>query len=119
LKIAHVEQEIAASDRSAIEFVLDGDSELRRVLAAIAHAEGDIKGGTVSAMALAEGYALYRPSMAIVRKHGGGVMHGLASRPRTMNARSQSSRRLAGALGHGAPCVRAPISCCWMSPPTI
>jgi ATP-binding cassette subfamily F protein 3 len=35
LKIAHVEQEVAASDRAAIEFVLDGDTELRSVLAAI------------------------------------------------------------------------------------
>ena len=39
LKIAHVEQEIAASERAAIEFVLDGDAELRAVLAAIAAAE--------------------------------------------------------------------------------
>src|ERR1700679_2848440 len=39
LKIAHVEQEVAASDRLAIEFVLDGDSELRAVMAAIADAE--------------------------------------------------------------------------------
>ena len=39
LKIAHVEQEVAASDRPAIEFVLDGDTELRAVMAAIADAE--------------------------------------------------------------------------------
>jgi ATP-binding cassette subfamily F protein 3 len=39
LKIAHVEQEVAASDRAAIEFVLDGDAELRAVLAAIEDAE--------------------------------------------------------------------------------
>src|SRR5450755_2883026 len=51
LKIAHLEQEIAASDRVAIEFVLDGDSELRGVLAAIEAAE--VKD---SAMALAEGF---------------------------------------------------------------
>ena len=36
LKIAHVEQEVSALDRPAIEFVLDGDTELRRVTAAIA-----------------------------------------------------------------------------------
>ncbi len=39
LKIAHVEQEIAASSRPAIEFVLDGDAELRSVQAAIEDAE--------------------------------------------------------------------------------
>jgi ATP-binding cassette, subfamily F, member 3 len=39
LKIAHVEQEIAASSRPAIEFVLDGDAELRSVQAAIEEAE--------------------------------------------------------------------------------
>ncbi len=39
LKIAHVEQEVSALDRPAIEFVLDGDTELRRVEAAIEDAE--------------------------------------------------------------------------------
>src|SRR5580658_8787589 len=52
LKIAHVEQEVAASDRPAIEFVLDGDSELRSVLAAIEDAEL-----RDSPMELAENYA--------------------------------------------------------------
>jgi len=39
IKISHVEQEIAASPRPAIEFVLDGDTELRRVQRAIDDAE--------------------------------------------------------------------------------
>jgi ATP-binding cassette, subfamily F, member 3 len=39
LKIAHVEQEIGALERAAIEYVLDGDAELRRVSAAIEDAE--------------------------------------------------------------------------------
>jgi ATP-binding cassette subfamily F protein 3 len=39
LRIGYVEQEIAAETRAAIEFVLDGDSELRRIQAAIAAAE--------------------------------------------------------------------------------
>jgi len=39
LKVAHVEQEVAASDRPAIEFVLDGDTELRSLQAAIEAAE--------------------------------------------------------------------------------
>jgi ATP-binding cassette, subfamily F, member 3 len=39
LRIAYVEQEIAASTMPAIEFVLDGDTQLRSVQAAIADAE--------------------------------------------------------------------------------
>src|SRR5712664_2057996 len=52
LNMAHVEQEIAASDRPAIEFVLDGDTELRRVQAAIEDAER-----RDAAMALADLYS--------------------------------------------------------------
>ncbi len=52
LKIAHVEQEVSALDRPAIEFVLDGDTELRRVMAAIEDAER-----RDAAMELAELYA--------------------------------------------------------------
>ena len=36
LAMAHVSQELAASDREAIEFVLDGDAELREIEAALA-----------------------------------------------------------------------------------
>jgi ATP-binding cassette subfamily F protein 3 len=39
VRIAHVEQEIAAIDRAAIEYVLDGDTQLRAVMAAIEDAE--------------------------------------------------------------------------------
>jgi ATP-binding cassette, subfamily F, member 3 len=78
LKIGHVEQEITAVDRAAIEFVLDGDSELRRVLAAIADAEADDEGGTVSAMALAEGYATLQAIDGYrARARAAAVMHGL------------------------------------------
>src|ERR1700755_790600 len=52
VKIAHVKQEIAASSQTAIEFVLDGDAELRRVQAAIEDAER-----RDAAMALAELYS--------------------------------------------------------------
>src|SRR6202521_1455096 len=78
LKIGHVEQEITASDRTAIEFVLDGDAELRSVLAAIADAEARDTEGTDAAMALAEGYASlqaidgYRASA-----RAAAIMHGL------------------------------------------
>jgi len=81
LKIAHVEQEVAASSRAAIEFVLDGDSELRRVLAAIADAEADHQGGSASAMAIAEGYASLQAIEGFsARARAAAVMHGLGFR---------------------------------------
>jgi ATP-binding cassette subfamily F protein 3 len=81
LKIAHVEQEVAASSRAAIEFVLDGDSELRSVLAAIADAEADHQGGSASAMAIAEGYASLQAIEGFsARARAAAVMHGLGFR---------------------------------------
>jgi ATP-binding cassette subfamily F protein 3 len=83
LKIGHVEQEIVASDRAAIEFVLDGDAELRSVLAAIAAAEagdpgGNGSGGHDAAMALAEGYASLQAIDGYrARARAAAVMHGL------------------------------------------
>jgi ATP-binding cassette subfamily F protein 3 len=78
LRVGHVEQEITVSDRTAIEFVLDGDAELRGVLAAIADAEADQEGGTVSAMALAEGYASLQAIDGYrARARAAAVMHGL------------------------------------------
>jgi len=72
LKIAHVEQEVSALDRPAIEFVLDGDAELRRVMSAIEDAER-----RDAAMELAELYASldaidgYRaPARAAAIMHG-------------------------------------------------
>jgi ATP-binding cassette, subfamily F, member 3 len=73
IKVAHVEQEIAASDRPAIEFVLDGDVELRAVQAAIADAEE-----RDAAMALAD---LYSSLEAIdgyrANARAAAIMHGL------------------------------------------
>ena len=73
LKIAHVEQEVAASDRPAIEFVLDGDTELRSVMAAIEEAES-----RDAPMVLAE---LYAQLQAIdgyrARARAASLMHGL------------------------------------------
>jgi ATP-binding cassette subfamily F protein 3 len=73
LKIAHVEQEVAASDRPAIEFVLDGDTELRSVMAAIEQAES-----RDAPMELAE---LYAQLQAIdgyrARARAAALMHGL------------------------------------------
>src|ERR1700733_3627924 len=73
IKVAHVEQEIAAGDRPAIEFVLDGDAELRRVQAAIEDAER-----RDAAMALAQ---LYSSLEAIdgyrAKARAAAIMHGL------------------------------------------
>jgi ATP-binding cassette subfamily F protein 3 len=73
LRIAHVEQEVTALDRPAIEFVLDGDTELRRVTADIEDAER-----RDAAMELAELHAAldaidgYR-----ARARAAAIMHGL------------------------------------------
>jgi ATP-binding cassette subfamily F protein 3 len=76
LKIAHVEQEIAATQRSAIDFVLDGDAELRAVEAAIAAAER-----RDAPMALGE---LHADLLAIdgyrARGRAASIMHGLGFR---------------------------------------
>ena len=73
LKVAHVEQEVEASDRPAIEFVLDGDTELRAVEAAIEDAER-----RDAPLELAE---LYASLQAIdgyrARARGAALMHGL------------------------------------------
>ena len=77
LKIAHVEQEVAASDRPAIEFVLDGDTELRAVMAAIADAER-----RDAAMELAELYATYQAIDGYrARARAAALMHGLGFKP--------------------------------------
>jgi len=73
LKIGHVEQEIAANPRAAIEFVLDGDSELRSVLAAIEDAER-----RDAAMELADAYgSLQAIDGYRARARAAAIMHGL------------------------------------------
>lgn len=73
LKISHVEQEVLASDRPAIEFVLDGDSELRSVLAAIEDAEL-----RDAPMELAENYAALQAIDGYrARARAAAIMHGL------------------------------------------
>jgi ATP-binding cassette, subfamily F, member 3 len=73
LKIGYVEQEIEASPREALEFVLDGDSELRRVLSAIADAES-----RDAAMDLAEAHAAYQSIDGYrARARAAAIMHGL------------------------------------------
>jgi ATP-binding cassette subfamily F protein 3 len=78
LRIGHVEQEITAGDRAAIEFVLDGDHELRGVLAAIDETQADDAGGNDAAMALAESYASLQAIDGYrARARAAAVMHGL------------------------------------------
>ena len=48
LSIAHVAQELPASERAAIEFVLDGDRELRTIEAELAEAEAADEGTRVA-----------------------------------------------------------------------
>jgi ATP-binding cassette subfamily F protein 3 len=73
LRVGYVEQEIAASDRAAIEFVLDGDAELRTVQGAIEAAER-----RDAALELAD---LYSSLEAIdgyrAKARAAAVMHGL------------------------------------------
>jgi len=73
IKIAHVEQEIAASTRPALEFVLDGDTELRGVQLAIEEAHR-----RDASMLLAE---LYSSLEAIdgyrANARAAAIMHGL------------------------------------------
>ncbi len=73
LRIAHVEQDIAASPRAAIEFVLDGDAELRAVLARIEDAER-----RDSAMELADAHgSLQAIDGYRARARAAAIMHGL------------------------------------------
>jgi ATP-binding cassette, subfamily F, member 3 len=73
IKIAHVEQEIAASPRAAIEFVLDGDAQLRAVQAAIEDAEKRdaalILADLYSSLESIDGYR--------ARARAAAIMHGL------------------------------------------
>jgi ATP-binding cassette subfamily F protein 3 len=73
IKVAHVEQEIAASSRPAIEFVLDGDLELRDVQAAIEAAEKrDDAMALAGLYATLEGIDGYR-----AKARAAAIMHGL------------------------------------------
>ncbi len=73
LVLAHVAQELAATQRSAIDFVMDGDEELRRTEAAIAKAEhaddGVVLGNLHARYAAQGGYD--------ARSRAGRLMHGL------------------------------------------
>jgi len=71
--VAHVAQEMPAEKRAAIEYVLDGDAELRRVEAALALAEADDDG-----LLLAELHASYDNIGGYsARSRAGQLMNGL------------------------------------------
>ena len=73
LAIAHVAQELLATDRLAIEFVLDGDAELRVIERAIGGAEERDDGNH-----LGELYAQYAAAGGYdARSRAGRLMHGL------------------------------------------
>ncbi|MBX5461973.1 MAG: ATP-binding cassette domain-containing protein [Steroidobacteraceae bacterium] len=73
LRIAHVSQELAATDQPAIEFVLDGDAELRAIERAIAEAEARDQGSK-----LGELHATYAAIGGYdARSRAARLMHGL------------------------------------------
>ncbi len=73
LEIAHVAQEMPALSRAAIEFVIDGDRELRRIEQALAAAQADNDGAQQArlheALQHADGYT--------ATARAGELMHGL------------------------------------------
>jgi ATP-binding cassette subfamily F protein 3 len=73
LAVAYVSQELLATDRPAIEFVLDGDAELRETERSIAAAEQRNEGSR-----LGELYAHYAAAGGYdARSRAGRLMHGL------------------------------------------
>ena len=73
LEIAHVSQELLATDQYAIEFVLDGDARLRAIERDIADAEARDAGGK-----LGELYATYAAAGGYdARSRAGRLLHGL------------------------------------------
>jgi ATP-binding cassette subfamily F protein 3 len=73
LVLAHVSQELDATDRPAIEFVMDGDAELRAIERAIAKAESEDNG-----VALGNLHAQYAAMGGYdARSRAARLMHGL------------------------------------------
>src|SRR5689334_2806427 len=73
LEIAHVSQELLATDQQAIEFVLDGDAQLRAIERDIAAAEARDAGEK-----LGELYATYAAAGGYdARSRAGRLLHGL------------------------------------------
>ena len=95
LVVAHVAQELEASDRPAIEFVLDGDAELRATEAAMAAAEASNAGAK-----LGELHAKYAALGGYdARSRAGRLMHGLGF------SASDESRPVAAFSGGDRRCL--------------
>ena len=81
LVMAHVAQELEATDRPAVEFVMDGDAELREIETALARAEedgdGERMGALHSRIDAIDGYS--------ARARAGALMHGLGFGPEQEN----------------------------------
>jgi ATP-binding cassette subfamily F protein 3 len=81
LAIAHVSQELLATDREAIEFVIDGDPELRAIERAIESASADTQ-TSEGGIRLGELYARYSAAGGYdARSRAGRLMHGLGFAP--------------------------------------
>ena len=83
-RIAHMAQEVPAGEQSALDYVLDGDAELRQLQAALARAESDGTDGRRLAelhehMAAIDGYS--GPARAAQLLDGLGFAHGEQQRP--------------------------------------
>ncbi len=109
-EIAHVAQQTPSGDQPAIEFVMDGDRELREVQAAIAAAEAADDGLRQAALhARLDAIGGYT-----AESRAGRLLHGLGfgvgEERRPVDSYS-GGWRMRLALG------RARICCCWTSPP--
>jgi ATP-binding cassette subfamily F protein 3 len=116
LKVAHVSQELPASDQQAIEFVLDGDAELRAIERALAAAEiregGERLGELYATYAAVGGYD--------ARSRAARLLHGLgfssADETRAVREFSGGWRvRLNVAQALMCRSDLVPICCCSMS----
>lgn len=81
-RIAHMAQEVSHSDRSAIDYVLDGDVTFRELQTAIAdqdHADGEALGKLYSEFEIADGYTAESRAQELL--HGLGFKRGDGERP--------------------------------------
>ena len=72
MSIAHVAQETPSSDISAIDYVMDGDAELRRIERAMEHAEAEALANLYVRFEAIDGYT--------ARARAGQLLHGLGFR---------------------------------------
>jgi len=81
-RIAHMAQEVSHSDRSALDYVLDGDVQFRQLQTAIAqqdHDDGEALGKLYSEFETADGYTAESRAQELL--HGLGFKRGDSQRP--------------------------------------